>query len=30
LQNELSTLAQTWSLPKEIIQLAQSLMALAA
>ena len=30
LRNHLSTLAHTWSLPKEIIQLAESLMALAA
>ena len=30
LRDQLSTLAQTWSLPKEIIQLAESLMALAA
>jgi hypothetical protein len=30
LRNHLSTLARTWSLPKEIIQLAESLMALAA
>jgi hypothetical protein len=30
LQNELSTITTTWSLPRKIIQLAQSLMALAA
>jgi hypothetical protein len=30
LQNELSTITTVWSLPREIIQLAQSLMALAA
>jgi hypothetical protein len=30
LRNELSTITQTWSLPKKIIQLAQNLMALAA
>jgi hypothetical protein len=30
LRNQLGTITHTWSLPKEIIQLAQSLMALAA
>jgi len=30
LRNELSTFAHTWSLPKEIIQLVESLVALAA
>jgi hypothetical protein len=30
LRNQLTTITHTWSLPKEIIQLAQSLMALAA
>ena len=30
LRNELSTITDTWSLPPEIIQLAKSLMALAA
>ena len=30
LRNELSTITTAWSLPPEIIQLAQSLMALAA
>jgi len=30
MRNELSTIAATWSLPRKIIQLAESLMALAA
>lgn len=30
IRNELSTIAATWSLPRKIIQLAESLMALAA